>query len=131
MQNFCKFVHLKSHFSILHSHFYKTLTSVCLLYTFIQIKYSSSDQSTPIQPPPSNPPINPSTQPPSSTHHHQPTIINHHNPTKNPKSKSKPHRKSRPLNPIINDSYPWRRWSLRPRRHWSSRPRPYTKTPRH
>ena len=39
MQKFCKFVHLKLTFSILHSHFYKTPTSVCLLYTFIQIKY--------------------------------------------------------------------------------------------
>ena len=30
---------LKPTFSILHSYFYKTLTSICLLYTFIQIKY--------------------------------------------------------------------------------------------
>ena len=62
MQKFCKFAHLKPTFSILHSHFYKTPTSVCLLYTFIQIKYSSSstinDQSTPTINPPS--------------HHHQP-----------------------------------------------------------
>ena len=53
MQKFCKFAYLKLTFSILHFHFYKTLTSVCLLYTFIQIKYSSSNQSTPTQPPPS------------------------------------------------------------------------------
>ena len=39
MQNFCIFTHLKPTFFILHSHFYKTPTSVCLLYTFIQIKY--------------------------------------------------------------------------------------------
>ena len=70
MQKFCKFAHLKPTFSILHFHFYKTLTSVCLLYIFIQIKYSflchtATDphpQSTPTQPPPS-------THPPS--HHHQ------------------------------------------------------------
>ena len=53
MQNFCKFTHLKPTFSISHSHFYKASTSVNLLYMFIQIKYSSSDQSTPNQPPPS------------------------------------------------------------------------------
>ena len=53
MQKFCKYAHLKPTFSILHFHFYKTLTSVCLLYIFIQIKYSSLDQSTPTQPPPS------------------------------------------------------------------------------
>ena len=60
MQKFCIFTHLKPTFSILHSHFYKTPTSVCLLYTFIQIKYcktfvswvsyaepiNASDQST-------------------------------------------------------------------------------------
>ena len=34
------FTHLKPTFFILHFYFYKTLTSVCLLYTFIQIKYS-------------------------------------------------------------------------------------------
>ena len=34
------FAHLKSTFSILHTYFYKTPTSVCLFYTFIQIKYS-------------------------------------------------------------------------------------------
>ena len=93
MQNFYKFAHLKSTFSILHSYFYKTLTSVCLLYTFIQIKYSSSNQSIPTHLATT---INPRTQPPSSTHHHQPpspqnllikqkiqnrkSIINHHQP---------------------------------------------------
>ena len=40
MHKFFHFTHLKPIFSILHSHFYKTPTSVCLLYTFIQIKYS-------------------------------------------------------------------------------------------
>ena len=67
MQNFYKFAHLKSIFSILHSYFYKMPISVCLLYTFIQIKYSSSDQSTPINPPTQPPP---SIHPPN--HHHQP-----------------------------------------------------------
>ena len=40
MQKKFYFAHLKSTFSILHTYFYKTPTSVCLLYTFIQIKYS-------------------------------------------------------------------------------------------
>ena len=67
----------------------------------------------------------PNTNPksPTPSHHHQPTIINHHHPTENPNSKSKPHRKSRPLNPIINDSH-----RLDPQRRWSLRPRPHTKT---
>ena len=37
---FFNFAHLKSIFSILHTYFYKTPTSIFLLYTFIQIKYS-------------------------------------------------------------------------------------------
>ena len=37
--NFFHFVHLKSTFLILHTYFYKTPASVCLFYTFIQIKY--------------------------------------------------------------------------------------------
>ena len=40
MHKFFYFTHLKSIFSILHTYFYKTLTSICLFYTFIQIKYS-------------------------------------------------------------------------------------------
>ena len=40
MEIFFHFTHLKLTFSILHTYFYKILTSVCLLYTFIQIKYS-------------------------------------------------------------------------------------------
>ena len=40
MHKFFHFTHLKLTFSILHTYFYKTLTSVSLLYTFIQIKYS-------------------------------------------------------------------------------------------
>ena len=40
MHKFFHFAHLKSTFSILHTYFYKTPTSVCLFYTFIQIKYS-------------------------------------------------------------------------------------------
>ena len=40
VQNFFHFAHLKPTFSILHAYFYKTPPSVCLLYTFIQIKYS-------------------------------------------------------------------------------------------
>ena len=39
VQNFFYFAHLKPTFSILYTYFYKILTSVCLLYTFIQIKY--------------------------------------------------------------------------------------------
>ena len=39
MQKIFHFTYLKSTFSILHFYFYKTPTSVCLLYTFIQIKY--------------------------------------------------------------------------------------------
>ena len=40
VQNFFHFTHLKPTFFILHTYFYKTPISVCLLYTFIQIKYS-------------------------------------------------------------------------------------------
>ena len=40
MQKKFHFTHLKSTFSILHTYFYKTLISVYLFYTFIQIKYS-------------------------------------------------------------------------------------------
>ena len=40
MHKFFHFARLKSTFSIVHTYFYKTLTSVCLLYIFIQIKYS-------------------------------------------------------------------------------------------
>ena len=40
MHKIFNFVHLKFTFSILHTYFYKTPTSICLFYTFIQIKYS-------------------------------------------------------------------------------------------
>ena len=40
VHKFFHFAHLKSTFSILHIYFYKTPISVCLFYTFIQIKYS-------------------------------------------------------------------------------------------
>ena len=42
VQKIFHFAHLKPTFLlfILHTYFYKTPTSVCLLYTFIQIKYS-------------------------------------------------------------------------------------------
>ena len=40
VHKFFHFAYLKSTFSILHTYFYKTPTSVCLFYTFIQIKYS-------------------------------------------------------------------------------------------
>ena len=40
MHKFFHCARLKSTFSIVHTYFYKTLTSVCLLYIFIQIKYS-------------------------------------------------------------------------------------------
>ena len=52
MQKFCKFAHLKPTFSILHFHFYKTLTLVCPLYTSIQIKYSIRASSMPKAPHP-------------------------------------------------------------------------------
>ena len=52
MHKFFHFAHLKSIFFILHTYFYKTPTSVCLFYTFIQIKYSflypHSHRPTPI-----------------------------------------------------------------------------------
>ena len=48
MQIFCKFANLKPIFSIIHSHFYKTSTLVCQLYTFIQIKYSKPSTINPI-----------------------------------------------------------------------------------
>ena len=44
------FKHIKPTFSILHSHFYKTPISVCLLYTFIQIKYSIQTHHQPTHP---------------------------------------------------------------------------------
>ena len=40
VHKFFHFVHLKFTFSILHIYFYKTPISICLFYTFIQIKYS-------------------------------------------------------------------------------------------
>ena len=40
VHKFVHFVHLKFIFSILHIYFYKTPMSICLFYTFIQIKYS-------------------------------------------------------------------------------------------
>ena len=40
VQNCFHFAHLKLKFSILQIYFYKTSTLVCLLQTFIQIKYS-------------------------------------------------------------------------------------------
>ena len=40
MQKLFHFAHLKPNFFILHIYFYKTPTLICLLYTFIQIKYS-------------------------------------------------------------------------------------------
>ena len=40
VHKFFHFTNLKSIFSILHTYFYKTLTLICLFYTFIQIKYS-------------------------------------------------------------------------------------------
>ena len=61
MHKFFHFAHLKSTFSILHTYFYKTPTSVCLFYTFIQIKYSflyPHPQSTPVSHRnPHNPPV--------------------------------------------------------------------------
>ena len=39
VQKIFHFAHLKPILSILHTYFYKTSTFVCLLYTFIQIKY--------------------------------------------------------------------------------------------
>ena len=59
MQIFCKFANLKPIFSILHSHFYKTSTLVCQLYTFIQIKYSKPSHHQPDQYPQINTHQNP------------------------------------------------------------------------
>ena len=39
VQKFFHFISLKPIFFILHTYFYKTSILICLLYTFIQIKY--------------------------------------------------------------------------------------------
>ena len=64
MEKIFHFTHLKPTFSILHSHFYKTPTSVCLLYTFIQIKIHFLNTIISLTDP---------TQP--HNHHHQATTI--------------------------------------------------------
>ena len=84
------------------------------------------------QPPPSKPTHQP-THPATTINPQSSTTITPQkiqteipNPIENRNSKSKPHRKSRPLNPIINDSHRLNPWWC-----WSSRPRPHTKTPWH
>ena len=66
VHKFFHFTRLKPIFSILYTYFYKTPTLICLLYTFIQIKYSflchiATDphlQSTPVSHRnPHNPPV--------------------------------------------------------------------------
>ena len=88
MQKFCIFTHLKPTFSIFHSHFYKTPTSVCLLYTFIQIKYCKTFVSWVSYAKPINTSDQPTHQNIQPTHqnpsHHQPNqyprINTHQNP---------------------------------------------------
>ena len=46
MQKFCKFIHLKPTFSILHSHFYKTPISVCLLHIYSNKIFNPHPPST-------------------------------------------------------------------------------------
>ena len=83
--------------------FYFTPQLVYLLYTFIQIKYSSSltinDQSTPTINPPN--------------HHYQKpsspcTIINHHHPTTHWSNKEL--KRSKPQNPLIKQSFSDDQW---------------------
>ena len=76
MHKFFHFAHLKSTFSILHNYFYKTPTSVCLFYTFIQIKYSF------LYP-----------------HSHRPTPVSHRNPH-NPPVTNPANQKNKPSNKI-------------------------------
>ena len=78
----------KPTFSILHSHFYKIPTSVCLLYIFIQIKYSKPFVSwvsyAKLINIPINPPIKiPATINPINTHGSIP-IKTHYQPNQNP-----------------------------------------------
>ena len=76
VHNFFHFAHLKSTFFILHTYFYKTPTSVCLFYTFIQIKYSF------LYP-----------------HSHRPTLVSHRNPH-NPPATNPANQKNKPSNKI-------------------------------
>ena len=74
VHKFFHFAHLKSTFSILYTYFYETPTSVCLFYTFIQIKYSF------LYP-----------------HSHRPTAIDPH---RNPHNLSAENQKNKPSNKI-------------------------------
>ena len=75
VHKFFHFAHLKSTFSILYTYFYETPTSVCLFYTFIQIKYSF------LYP-----------------HSHRPTPVSHRNPH-NPPATNPANQKNKPSNP--------------------------------
>ena len=77
VQNFFHFAPLKPTFSILHTHFYKIPTSVCLFYTFIQIKYSFLFLHS---------------------HRHRPTPVSHRNPH-NPPATNPANQKNKPSNP--------------------------------
>ena len=106
MQKFFHFAHLKPTFSILHFYFYKTLTSVCLLYTFIQIKYSFFYHfllfsSLPLSPSQTHPP-------PSSVLPDRRTIQDQTNP------RSETHLGQNPLNPKAKSSL------TQPKTHWSN-----------
>ena len=97
MQKFCKFVHLKLTFFILHSHFYKTPTSVCLLYTFIQIKYSKPSHYRPDQYPAIINPINTHGSIPIKTHSSKSSTVSPPNLTRLPHIKLSKNLKLLPL----------------------------------
>ena len=97
MQKFCKFVHLKLTFSILHSYFYKTPTSVCLLYTFIQIKYSKPSHYRPDQYPAIINPINTHESIPIKTHSSKSSTVSPPNLTRLPHIKLSKNLKLLPL----------------------------------
>ena len=97
MQKFCKFVHLKLTFSILHSHFYKTPTSFCLLYTFIQIKYSKPSHYKPNQYPTIINPINTHGSIPIKTHSSKSSTVSPPNLTRLPHIKLSKNLKLLPL----------------------------------
>ena len=108
--------------SILHIYSIKYLFFLHFLL-FPSLSSSLEPSHRPNTNPKSPTPINPQSSTTITSLKIQIEIPNH---TENPNSKSKPHKKSRHLNPIINDSH-----CLDPQRHWSSRPRPHTKTPWH
>ena len=110
------FAHLKSTFSILHIYFYKTPISVCLFYTFIQIKYlflyPHSHRPTPIIhigiTPESTQPTN--RKPEKQTQQQDRRTRNQHNPatqsTQSNNPKSKQTQRHNPHNPPGIDASP-------------------------